>query len=45
MIITALIAAAFFVKAKKNKEDGLQVDLAEENESKKNRDDLQRVGV
>ena len=45
MIITALIAAAFFVKAKKNKEDGLQVDLTEENELKKNRDDLQRVGV
>ena len=45
MIITALIAVAFFVKAKKNKADGLQVDLEEEDAPKNNRDGLKRAGV
>ena len=45
MIITALIAVVFFAKAKKNKAEGLQVDLEEENKTNDSLDGLKRVRV
>ncbi len=45
IIITVLIAVAFFMKAKKNKAAGLQVDLDEDHRTKNTQDDLKRVRV
>ena len=45
IIITALIAVAFFAKAKKNKAEGLQVDLAEENRTNNSQGGLKRAGL